>query len=235
MSRLRPVAKLFALGLAPAACVGASFALRPAKFDALEPAPVSRRLRQRENPPTGRLSPRIIEQLSRGSIFGFGAGVVIAFFSRTLVFLGGLIAGSLQDVGWEAVVYIIVFIDFYPCGIRAPLDGLGVTLEEAESQLVVSNKALGRAAEVVLRLDLLDYDDILNTNAEVAVLIVAGLIRDDIAWLEGKLAVCRAGTDTHGPLMDVQKRADTVPSAVAEVEAGVLGALVMMRLATHIK
>ncbi|KAM3487855.1 hypothetical protein NHJ13051_008584 [Beauveria bassiana] len=89
MSRLRPVAKLFALGLAPAACVGASFALRPAKFDALEPAPVSRRLRQRENPPTGRLSPRIIEQLSRGSIFGFGAGVVIAFFSRTLVFLGG--------------------------------------------------------------------------------------------------------------------------------------------------
>ncbi|KAJ4159282.1 uncharacterized protein LMH87_008189 [Akanthomyces muscarius] len=97
MSRLRPVTRLFALGLAPAACVGASFALRnPVKFDALEPVPVSQKLRQREAPPASRLSPQIIEQLSRGSIFGFGAGVIIAFFSRTLVFLGGLVAGSLQ-------------------------------------------------------------------------------------------------------------------------------------------
>ncbi|KAJ3499640.1 hypothetical protein NLG97_g176 [Lecanicillium saksenae] len=97
MSRLRPVARLFALGLAPAACVGASFALRhPVKFDAIESAPVSQQLRRREAPPTSRLSPQIIEQLSRGSIFGFGAGLVIAFFSRTLVFLGGLVAGSLQ-------------------------------------------------------------------------------------------------------------------------------------------
>lgn len=71
MSRLRPVARLFALGLAPAACVGASFTLRhPVKFDALEPAPVSQQLRRREAPSASRLSPQIIEQLSRGSIFG---------------------------------------------------------------------------------------------------------------------------------------------------------------------
>ncbi|ATY59447.1 hypothetical protein CCM_05823 [Cordyceps militaris CM01] len=98
MSTFRPVARLFALGLAPAACVGASFALRkPVKFDALQPAPVSQQLRRRgEVHSPDRLSPRIIEQLSRGSILGFGAGVVIAFFSRTLVFLSGLVAGSLQ-------------------------------------------------------------------------------------------------------------------------------------------
>ncbi len=72
--------RLFALGLAPAACVGASFALRnPVKFDALEPVPVSQKLRQREAPPASRLSPQIIEQLSRGSIFGTRDNLFMSF------------------------------------------------------------------------------------------------------------------------------------------------------------
>ncbi len=175
------------------------------------------------------------------------------------------------------MVYIIVFIDFYPGGVCAPLDGLSVTLEEGKRQLVISNKALclfqsllvlginpvlfllgkqgqvhhvtavrdhgdvfksvvGCAAKVVLRLDLLDDNDVLDTNTKVAILVVAGLVRDDVTGLEGKLAVGRPGANAHRALVDVQERTDTVAGAVAEVETGVLeklAAAIMRHVERH--
>lgn len=161
------------------------------------------------------------------------------------------------------MVYIIIFIDFYPRGVCAPLDRLSVTLEEGQRQLVVSKKTLeivqsilvfgvnpvllllgqqghlhhvaavrghrevlksvvGRAAKVVRRLDLGDGHDVLNTNAKVAVLVVAGLVGEHVAGLQGELVVGWAGADAHGAFVDVEERTDTVAGTVAEVEAGVL-------------
>lgn len=78
------------------------------------------------------------------------------------------------------------------------------------------------AAEVVLRLDLLDNDDILDTDAKVAVLIIARLVRKDVAELEGELGVRRTGTNAHRALVDVEEGANTVTGAVAEVKASIL-------------
>ncbi|EXM23683.1 hypothetical protein FOTG_09109 [Fusarium oxysporum f. sp. vasinfectum 25433] len=79
-------------GIAPATCVGAFIATRPAiRCDAptLATGPPPRR-RPLE------VSPDTVRQLSSGSVAGFGIGVVVALFSRTLALLTGLIAFSIH-------------------------------------------------------------------------------------------------------------------------------------------
>ncbi|KND92829.1 hypothetical protein TOPH_02572 [Tolypocladium ophioglossoides CBS 100239] len=58
--------------------------------------PVTARSRQRQQPPGSSLSPQLVRQVSSGSLAGFAAGFFVALFSRTLVFLGGLLAVSLH-------------------------------------------------------------------------------------------------------------------------------------------
>ncbi|CVL01890.1 uncharacterized protein FMAN_08021 [Fusarium mangiferae] len=79
-------------GIAPATCVGAFIATRPViRCDAptLATGPPSRRR------PLD-VSPDTVRQLSSGSVAGFGIGVVVALFSRTLALLTGLIAFSIH-------------------------------------------------------------------------------------------------------------------------------------------
>ncbi|KAM0550764.1 hypothetical protein ACHAPJ_008627 [Fusarium lateritium] len=79
-------------GIAPATCVGAFIATRPViRCDAptLATGPPHRR-RSLD------VSPDTVRQLSSGSIAGFGVGVVVALFSRTLAFLTGLVAFSIH-------------------------------------------------------------------------------------------------------------------------------------------
>ncbi|KAM0247678.1 hypothetical protein ACHAP5_003925 [Fusarium lateritium] len=97
-------------GIAPATCVGAFIATRPViRCDAptLATGPPPRRSRSLD------VSPDTVRQLSSGSIagllslpdislshtqqfLGFGVGVVVALFSRTLAFLAGLVAFSVH-------------------------------------------------------------------------------------------------------------------------------------------
>ncbi|GKU02872.1 histone H3 centromeric protein cse-4 [Fusarium langsethiae] len=79
-------------GIAPATCVGAFVATRPViRCDAptLATGP-PRRNRSFD------VSPDTVRQLSSGSIAGFGIGVVVALFSRTLAFLAGVVAFSIH-------------------------------------------------------------------------------------------------------------------------------------------
>ncbi|KAG8676723.1 hypothetical protein FPOAC2_02830 [Fusarium poae] len=79
-------------GIAPATCIGAFVATRPViRCDAptLATGP-PRRNRSFD------VSPDTVRQLSSGSIAGFGVGVVVALFSRTLAFLAGVIAFSIH-------------------------------------------------------------------------------------------------------------------------------------------
>ncbi|KAF4467575.1 fun14 family [Fusarium albosuccineum] len=86
--------RAMAAGVGPAACVGTFIATRPIiRCDAptLATGPPPRR-RQ----PSLDVSPDTVRQLSSGSVTGFGVGVVVALFSRTLALLSGLIALSLH-------------------------------------------------------------------------------------------------------------------------------------------
>ncbi|KAF4993858.1 hypothetical protein FGRMN_6189 [Fusarium graminum] len=79
-------------GIAPATCAGAFIATRPViRCDAptLATGP-PRRNRSLD------VSPDTVRQLSSGSIAGFGVGVVVALFSRTLALLAGLVAFSMH-------------------------------------------------------------------------------------------------------------------------------------------
>lgn len=71
MSRLRPAARLFAVGIGATACVGATTTLlrrTPIRFDA--PAqPTALGIRQHESP-SAHISPSMVEQLSSGSVTG---------------------------------------------------------------------------------------------------------------------------------------------------------------------
>ncbi|KAF0316307.1 FUN14 family protein [Colletotrichum asianum] len=73
--------------------IGITCALRsrrpPIRFDsdhAQKTSPAQRVRRQ----PRGGLSPEAMRQLSSGSMFGFGAGLLVGFLSHTLVLLAGL-------------------------------------------------------------------------------------------------------------------------------------------------
>ena len=66
----------------------------------------------------------------------------------------------------------------------------------------------GLAAEAVrrrrVRLDA--DDDVLDADAELAVLVVARLVGDDVAGREGDFGADRAGADADGALVDVLSR-----------------------------
>lgn len=115
MSRYRGAFRAMAVGLGPGLCAGAMLARRtPLRFDAPAHVPDMSARRTRIAEP---VSPQFVEQVSTGSITGmcftsrthktvhgltqiritgFGAGVLVALFSRTLVFLGGLVAASIH-------------------------------------------------------------------------------------------------------------------------------------------
>lgn len=119
---LRRAGRVLAGRLAPSACVGGAGALilnhsaQRVRFDSLPPVSASQEPQHR--PLSNKLSPKAVKQISSGSItgpsnlparefmsmaqtdsitdtsLGLGAGLVVALFSRTLVFLGGLLAFS---------------------------------------------------------------------------------------------------------------------------------------------
>ncbi|KAF4972623.1 hypothetical protein FZEAL_9566 [Fusarium zealandicum] len=85
--------RAMAAGLGPTACVGAFVATRPViRCDAPTLATGPPRRRQ----PSLDVSPNTVRQISSGSVAGFGVGVVVALFSRTLAILSGLVALSIH-------------------------------------------------------------------------------------------------------------------------------------------
>lgn len=118
MSRLvvfRQAARMAVAGVGPGACIYTAYALRPSpiRLDAGPAPPFTHRLR-----PRPRISSSAVQQLSSGSLagkgsrsiysvlwspmlttshtcLGFGAGVLVALFSRTLAFVAGLLALSI--------------------------------------------------------------------------------------------------------------------------------------------
>ncbi|KAM5353751.1 hypothetical protein ACJ41O_000401 [Fusarium nematophilum] len=86
--------RAMAAGIGPAACVGTFIATRPViRCDA--PAFATGQPHQRRRPSFD-VSPETVRQVSSGSVTGFGVGVVVALFSRTLALLSGLIALSIH-------------------------------------------------------------------------------------------------------------------------------------------
>ncbi|CAG9996650.1 unnamed protein product [Clonostachys byssicola] len=106
---LRRAGRLFATGIAPsAACIGTVYLLRPRpiQLDAIDVSP-----RQHQSQRAG-LSTKAVQQIASGSMaerrgrgkqvikliasfaLGFGCGLIIAIFSRTLAFLGSILAVS---------------------------------------------------------------------------------------------------------------------------------------------
>lgn len=93
----RAALRTMAVGVGPMACVGTFIATRPViRCDAptLATGPPQRRYRSSFD-----VSPEIVKQVSRGSITGFGVGVLVALFSKTLTFFGGLFALSIHIAG----------------------------------------------------------------------------------------------------------------------------------------
>ncbi|KAF3074246.1 hypothetical protein V8C43DRAFT_294782 [Trichoderma afarasin] len=92
-------------------CYGAFAAHSTVRFDSRQnqksPPPASQ---PAANPSEPLLSPRIIRQISAGSIVGFGTGLLVSFFSRTLVFIGGVMAAfyhlaSSYGLGLPSIVH----------------------------------------------------------------------------------------------------------------------------------
>ncbi|PTB61820.1 hypothetical protein BBK36DRAFT_1173060 [Trichoderma citrinoviride] len=83
-------------GIGTGVCYGAFVASsNPVRFDSRQKSPSTpAQLADTSREP--RLSPRIIRQVSAGSIIGFGTGLVVSIFSRTLVFIGGVLAACYQ-------------------------------------------------------------------------------------------------------------------------------------------
>lgn len=78
---------------------------------------------------------------------------------------------------------------------------------------------VGLIAKPMLRLHLLGHDDVLDADAKVAVLVVPRLVGQDVARLQGDLAVLDARADADGALVDVEVGAHAVAGAVPVVEA----------------
>ncbi|KAL6862144.1 hypothetical protein J3F83DRAFT_225397 [Trichoderma novae-zelandiae] len=88
---LRYSRRLLLAGIGTGVCYGAFAANSAVRLDSRQKSPSG------PSQPADRsgeqlLSPRIIRQVSAGSIIGFGTGLVVSVFSRTLVFIGGALA-----------------------------------------------------------------------------------------------------------------------------------------------
>ncbi|KAH7144659.1 hypothetical protein B0J13DRAFT_555742 [Dactylonectria estremocensis] len=98
MSRIfgsRVAFRALATGIGPAACASSFLVNRRAIQCDTHPLAASSPSRQRRPSPVD-LSPEVVSQLSSGSVLGFGTGLVLALFSRTLALLSGLFAISLH-------------------------------------------------------------------------------------------------------------------------------------------
>ncbi|EHK21033.1 uncharacterized protein TRIVIDRAFT_230990 [Trichoderma virens Gv29-8] len=72
-------------------CYGAFAANSTIRFDSRQKSPPTAS-QPAVKPSEPLLSPRIIRQISAGSVVGFGTGLLVSLFSRTLVFIGGVMA-----------------------------------------------------------------------------------------------------------------------------------------------
>lgn len=89
----RVALRAMTVGVGPAACVGAFVATRPViRCDGPTLATGPPRRRQ----PSLDISPDTVRQLSSGSVAGFGVGVLVGLFSKTLALLTGLVALSIH-------------------------------------------------------------------------------------------------------------------------------------------
>ncbi|KAH7140542.1 hypothetical protein EDB81DRAFT_56015 [Dactylonectria macrodidyma] len=86
--------RALAAGIGPSAGAGSLLVNRRAIRCDAHPSAASPPSRQRRTPPLD-LSPELVSQLSSGSVLGFGTGLVLALFSRTVALLSGLFAISL--------------------------------------------------------------------------------------------------------------------------------------------
>ncbi|CEJ81322.1 hypothetical protein VHEMI01457 [[Torrubiella] hemipterigena] len=97
MFRFRTAFRAMSVGLAPCLFAGTMLVRRtPIRFDSVQPKDNQARSRIQVHAPSTTISPEFVEQVSSGSIAGFGTGLVLALFSRSLVLLGGLVAGSIH-------------------------------------------------------------------------------------------------------------------------------------------
>lgn len=82
----------------------------------------------------------------------------------------------------------------------------------------VLKAVVAAATKVVEGIGLADQHDVLDTDTELAVLVVAGLVGQGHAGNKRNVVVGNAGAASVGALMDVQESTDTVASSVTEVE-----------------
>ena len=73
-------------------------------------------------------------------------------------------------------------------------------------------------AKTMRRLRFASHDDVLDADAEIAVLVVTRFVREDVAGREGHLAVLDARADADGSLVHVEVGADAVAGPVPVVE-----------------
>ena len=63
----------------------------------------------------------------------------------------------------------------------------------------------GLVSELMLGLDLLDDNDILDTNTVLSVFVVSGFVGQHIAWSKGHLCELDSSSDANGTLVDIQE------------------------------
>ncbi|KAL7940896.1 hypothetical protein V8C42DRAFT_201970 [Trichoderma barbatum] len=88
---LRHSRRLLLGSIGTGVCYGAFAANSAVRFDSRQKSPPASSQSTAE-PSEPLLAPRIIRQISAGSMVGFGTGLVVSLFSRTLVFIGGVMA-----------------------------------------------------------------------------------------------------------------------------------------------
>ncbi|KAL7929460.1 hypothetical protein V8C35DRAFT_315309 [Trichoderma chlorosporum] len=88
---LRYSRRLLLGSISTGVCYGAFAANSSVRFDSRQKSPPTTS-QPAAKPSESLLSPRIIRQISAGSIVGFGTGLLVSLFSRTLVFIGGAMA-----------------------------------------------------------------------------------------------------------------------------------------------
>ncbi|KAL7905762.1 hypothetical protein GGI35DRAFT_121957 [Trichoderma velutinum] len=106
---LRYSRRLLLGSISTGVCYGAFAANSTIRFDSRQKSPPTAS-QPAAKPSEPLLSPRIIRQISAGSIVGFGTGLLVSLFSRTLVFIGGVMAAfyhlaSSYGIGLPSIVY----------------------------------------------------------------------------------------------------------------------------------
>lgn len=105
-----------------------------------------------------------------------------------------------------------------PLNLQVGQQGAVNQLDLHGDQSNVLEAVVAAATKVVEGISLADQHDVLNTDTELSVLVVTGLVGQGHTGNKRNVVVGNAGAASVGALVNVQESTDTVASSMTEVE-----------------